>query len=225
MKIIKIGRGYDCQIILGSPKVSRCHAVLKVSPFGKMTITDMSSNGTKINGQPVPRGTEYPVKRNQTVSFADDAVLDWSQVPDSRNTIIGICAAAAALLVGIIVALFFFNREPAVSDDNLGGDDTVIEETTDESEATETTTDAATDGEHKIAEDPKPAPVATPAPKPAAKPAPKPAAKQPAKPAAKPAEQPAAKPAAKPAEKTTTAPAPAPEPTNNTPTKKKFFGH
>ena len=51
MKRIVIGRGIDCDIVIPDEKdnVSRHHLVISFGLFGKMTISDTSSNGTFVN--------------------------------------------------------------------------------------------------------------------------------------------------------------------------------
>ena len=51
MKVYSIGREGGCDIVLNDPSdvISRRHAVLNVSPSGKMTIVDQSTNGTYVN--------------------------------------------------------------------------------------------------------------------------------------------------------------------------------
>lgn len=47
-----IGRGEDCDLVLGDERVSRRHALLKVLPDGRATVHDLdSTNGTLVNGQ------------------------------------------------------------------------------------------------------------------------------------------------------------------------------
>ena len=50
MKTITIGRGDGCQIFIDDDLISRRHAILKISTFGKMEIVDMGKNGTFVNG-------------------------------------------------------------------------------------------------------------------------------------------------------------------------------
>ena len=52
MKTYSIGRDLGCDIVINDTTdvVSRRHAVLTVASSGKMTLTDLSSNGTYING-------------------------------------------------------------------------------------------------------------------------------------------------------------------------------
>lgn len=82
MKKITIGRGRECDVRLSdeSEKVSRKHAIITVSPLGKMKIYDTSSNGTSVNGQPVEKPEGKPLKRGDIVNFANTVDLDWNTV-------------------------------------------------------------------------------------------------------------------------------------------------
>lgn len=81
MKVLSIGRGEDCNIIISDMMVSRRHAILKIYPMGKMEIVDMGQNGTFVNGVKLTPNVAYPVSRKDVVSFAHVRQLDWSQVP------------------------------------------------------------------------------------------------------------------------------------------------
>ena len=50
MKVISIGRGEDCNIVLPENVISRRHAILKIHATGKMELIDMGQNGTFVNG-------------------------------------------------------------------------------------------------------------------------------------------------------------------------------
>lgn len=104
MKLLKIGRDNGCDIVLRSDKVSALHAELVVLDNGDMEIEDKkSTNGTKINGQPLAPGSPHTVRRGDRVLLAD-VELPWGKVPmpednseykavygigsDSRNSIV-----------------------------------------------------------------------------------------------------------------------------------------
>ncbi len=105
MKTYSIGRENGCDIIINdnTDVISRRHADLSVSAFGKMTIVDHSSNGTYVNGIRITSGEAVPVSRKDSISFAHVAQLDWDRVPRSKTIPIILCACAALLLVlGVI---------------------------------------------------------------------------------------------------------------------------
>lgn len=107
MKSYSIGRDAGCDIVLNdnTDVISRRHAVLTVASSGKMTITDLSTNGTYINGQRISSNVAVPVTRKDSVSFAHVSTLDWNIIPKSnqwlRYVIAGL-AAAAVIAAGII---------------------------------------------------------------------------------------------------------------------------
>lgn len=53
-KGMTVGRGFDCDVVLESPNVSRQHARISQDPFGRWIIEDLNSNnGIMINGERV----------------------------------------------------------------------------------------------------------------------------------------------------------------------------
>lgn len=87
MKTYSIGRDVNCDIVINDSTdvVSRRHALLNITPSGKMTIVDQSSNGTYVNGIRIAQNVPVPVTRKDIVSLAHVAKLDWSQVPKSNQ--------------------------------------------------------------------------------------------------------------------------------------------
>lgn len=100
MKVLSIGRGEECNIILTDNLVSRRHAVLKLHATGKIEIVDMSQNGTFVNGVKLTPNIPYPITRKDVVSFAHVRQLDWTQVPDCTRYY-----KFALMGVGIIAAI------------------------------------------------------------------------------------------------------------------------
>lgn len=96
-----IGRDSQCDIRINddSDTSSRQHALLEVERNGKYFITDMSLNGTYINGIRIASQERVPLSRKDKVSFAHVADLDWSQVPEDRTAIKIVVIVVAALLV------------------------------------------------------------------------------------------------------------------------------
>ncbi len=69
---IHIGRDPASEIWVGAPHISRNHAVLEVAENGQVTLTDLSTNGTYLDGE--------RLDRNQTVSLVGElAVIDLKQ--------------------------------------------------------------------------------------------------------------------------------------------------
>ena len=87
MKTYSIGRDLNCDIVINDSTdvISRRHALLNITPSGKMTIIDQSSNGTYVNGIRISQNVPVPVTRKDIVSLAHVAKLDWNQVPKSNQ--------------------------------------------------------------------------------------------------------------------------------------------
>lgn len=83
MKTYSIGRDLNCDIVINDSTdvISRRHALLNVTPSGKMTLIDQSGNGTYVNGIRISPNVPVPVTRKDIISFAHVAKLDWKQVP------------------------------------------------------------------------------------------------------------------------------------------------
>ncbi|MDR3262370.1 MAG: FHA domain-containing protein, partial [Tannerella sp.] len=104
----RIGRDSTCQICIPdtpqTQKASRLHAILKVMGNGKIFITDCSSNGTSVNGVKIASNIDYPVKRGDTISFANVTELNWESIPKSSHKTL-LCLVAAALVLGAGLAV------------------------------------------------------------------------------------------------------------------------
>lgn len=104
MKKLILGRGEDCDVYLNDNKglISRKHAILKIRPIGKYEITDVSKNGTFINGIRMKPHVPYNVKRKDVIVFANTSKLDWDDIPDYSKWIkIGF----AGILIMLVVAI------------------------------------------------------------------------------------------------------------------------
>ena len=82
MKVITIGRDPSCSIVINDPQISRRHAIVRVSDFGKIEIVDLSSNGTSVNGNPLRKNVPCPVTRKNQVTFAGVSKLNWDDIPN-----------------------------------------------------------------------------------------------------------------------------------------------
>lgn len=115
MKIITIGRGDGCTIQIDNEFISRQHALLRLYPTGKMELIDKSSNGTSINGRRMKPNIPYKVRRKDVVTFAGQAQLVWSDVPDPLKAwkIAGICLLVVlAILGGLYAFKDKFHKKP-----------------------------------------------------------------------------------------------------------------
>lgn len=101
-----IGRAEDCHVRVqdNEQRISRKHATLKVMKNGKMFITDHSSNGTFVNGVRIVANVDFPVKRGDSISFANNAKLDWNLIPRSKNKLLIYAIIAVLLIAGGIAA-------------------------------------------------------------------------------------------------------------------------
>ncbi|WP_337572901.1 FHA domain-containing protein [Prevotella sp.] len=106
MKRIIVGRGIDCDIVIPDEKdnVSRHHLVISFGVFGKMTISDTSSNGTYVNDRKLLKGASVPVTREDKVRLGSQWSLDWSLVKDpyvaTRRILLGIVVFCVLALIG-----------------------------------------------------------------------------------------------------------------------------
>lgn len=85
-KVYVIGRDVSCDIVVEDSNnyVSRQHATLRID--GKnMFITDHSTNGTYRNGILLDSNVEYPVSREDEISFGNGVFFDWNRIPGNRN--------------------------------------------------------------------------------------------------------------------------------------------
>lgn len=128
MKTYSIGRDLNCDIVINDSTdvISRRHALLNVTPSGKMTIIDQSSNGTYVNGIRISQNVPVPVTRKDIVSLAHVAKLDWNQIPKSNQWIKYLIGAviAVAVILGII---FGIKALKSGESDNNGGMSTPTE--------------------------------------------------------------------------------------------------
>lgn len=107
MKTYSIGRDVNCDIVINDSTdvISRRHALLNVTPSGKMTIIDQSSNGTYVNGIRISQNVPVPVTRKDIISLAHVSKLDWRQIPKS-NMWVKYCIGAIVALA-VVAGVFF----------------------------------------------------------------------------------------------------------------------
>lgn len=158
MKTYSIGREVSCNIVINdrTDVISRRHAVLTVSSSGKMTITDLSSNGTYVNGIRISPNTPVPVTRKDNVSFAHTARLDWNQIPKTVSPLRWVLISLAALIVvaGVVVSVILLTgntgteKSDAAVADSAKVDTTRID-TTKRNTTKEATSAPSTNKKHK----------------------------------------------------------------------------
>lgn len=81
MRLIKIGRSQENDIVLKSPKASSRHAELTIMNSGEILLEDKNStNGTYLMGKRLQPTAPVSIKRGDRVQFADEE-LRWEMVP------------------------------------------------------------------------------------------------------------------------------------------------
>lgn len=82
MKLIKIGRSSQCNLVLPSQKVSALHAEMTLMDDGEIILEDKSStNGTFVGGNRIEPNTEVKIRRGDRVVFGDTS-LNWNNIAD-----------------------------------------------------------------------------------------------------------------------------------------------
>jgi pSer/pThr/pTyr-binding forkhead associated (FHA) protein len=85
MTTISVGRSPENQIVIDDISISRNHAKIEVENTNRVFITDLSKNGTYVNGQRLFVNLRKQLVRSDIVNFAQVANLDWSQIPQPIN--------------------------------------------------------------------------------------------------------------------------------------------
>lgn len=123
MKRVTIGRGIDCDVVIpdDTDKVSRHHLVISFNFFGKMTLSDTSSNGTYLNGNRMLKGASVPVTRKDEIRLGEEWSFDWSLVKDPyanmRKWALGALIVVLLVLMGLLgwsIYKNFTKEEPVV---------------------------------------------------------------------------------------------------------------
>lgn len=123
MKTITIGRSENSNIYIEDPIISRRHAILKISTFGKMEIVDTSTNGTFVNGVRIRSNTPFPVSRKDVINFGNVRRLDWAQIEDvSKYYKRGAIALAVLIAIILLFALGKSLLGPSDSNENIEGE-------------------------------------------------------------------------------------------------------
>ena len=79
MRNFRIGRNADNDIVYSDPSISGSHADLTIEDNGQIILTDHSTNGTFVNGQPV-RHSSVNLNFGDSVVFPGGMQLDWNHI-------------------------------------------------------------------------------------------------------------------------------------------------
>jgi two-component system, NtrC family, response regulator AtoC len=70
---ITLGRSSSCDLAIKHPSVSRCHATLRLAPLE--IIDEVSRNGTRVRGAPVPSGVAVSLSVGDTIEVGEAAIM------------------------------------------------------------------------------------------------------------------------------------------------------
>lgn len=81
MRLLKVGRDSNCDIVLHSDKASALHAEITILNNGDILLEDKNSrNGTFVMNRPIKPGTQVSIKRGDAIRFGDVELI-WNQIP------------------------------------------------------------------------------------------------------------------------------------------------
>lgn len=81
MRLLKVGRDSNCDIVLHSDKASALHAEITILNNGDILLEDKNSrNGTFVMNCPIKPGTQVSIKRGDAIRFGDVELI-WNQIP------------------------------------------------------------------------------------------------------------------------------------------------
>lgn len=103
IQTLSVGKNADNDIQYFSDRISRYHALIKVNKQNRVFIYDQSMNGTFVNGNRISSYTDFPVKRTDSVSFANAEALDWKRVPKAGLQLGGGGIRGRYILVPLLV--------------------------------------------------------------------------------------------------------------------------
>lgn len=81
MRLLKVGRDSNCDIVLHSDKASALHAEITILNNGDILLEDKNSrNGTFVMNRSIKPGTQVSIKRGDAIRFGDVELI-WNQIP------------------------------------------------------------------------------------------------------------------------------------------------
>ena len=64
-----VGRSIHADYRIANAQISGTHCTLRLTPSGRLKLTDTSSNGTFVNGREIARFKTVDVRRGSTITF------------------------------------------------------------------------------------------------------------------------------------------------------------
>ena len=127
VKVIKgIGSHYRNAYRVQGPNISRFHATVKQMKNDKWYICDHSTNGTTVNGRPLPSGQYMPLKSGDVIMCAGTAVINPAGSSSGASGVIK--KVALGLCACIVVALGIWGVSEFISTNSDKADTTVLVE-------------------------------------------------------------------------------------------------
>lgn len=115
MRKVVIGRGHDCDIVIPDTTdvVSRRQMAIAFNFMGKMTLYDLSTNGTFVNDVRIPKPDGVPVKPGDKITMGSNYNFDLRTVRDPYKTLRTVLFSALALIVvaAFIACAYCFKAE------------------------------------------------------------------------------------------------------------------
>lgn len=103
LRVMNIGKesGNDIQLS-ANDRISRYHALLRITKDYSYYVYDMSTNGTFVNNLRIPARTHYKIKYGDDVSFGNMDKLNWKLIPGVSGSLTGMNKFLRKLTLGDI---------------------------------------------------------------------------------------------------------------------------
>lgn len=110
-EVIEIGSHYMNNVQLTNPRVSRFHATMRRMKDNKWYICDHSTNGTTINGNPIPKQSYVRFKHGDKISCAGVEVPNPAKRNNTPFALIAILLVAGLACFGLIKYKHYSDEE------------------------------------------------------------------------------------------------------------------
>ena len=127
-QILNIGRSSENQIVINDVTkiISKKHAIFEINN-GNYYITDLSTNGTFVNGKKISKGVQIKINHGDSILFANQYSFDWRKVPKKNNDSFKIIEKinsnkliiSLSIIVLIIIATLFFFKNSKYNSQKL----------------------------------------------------------------------------------------------------------